>query len=144
MSELYHLIYKSQAKMPFNTSQLTQLAKIARFKNFTQQVSGLLIYSGQEFFQILEGRLDSIESIYNSILNDKRHKDIVLLVKEPITNRTFWRWNMGLTIIDDNTDIRTQLIEYMQNDIELAKANKDDARFILQAFSNKIFQQYIY
>ncbi|WP_419418750.1 BLUF domain-containing protein [Legionella sp. D16C41] len=143
MSELYHLIYKSQATAPLNDDQLTELAKIARFKNFIYQLSGLLVYSEQNFFQILEGKLASIEVIYDKIVKDSRHENIVLLTKEPITKRTFWRWNMGLATIDDTNDIREQLIQHMQLNINLAFTNKNDARFILEAFSRKVFQEYI-
>ncbi|STX29241.1 regulatory protein (GGDEF domain) [Legionella beliardensis] len=143
MSDLYHLIYKSEAKKPLDACELTELAKLARFKNFIYQLSGLLIYSEQRFFQVLEGKLSSIELIYQKIEEDDRHENIVLLTKEPIASRTFWRWNMGLTIIDDDSDIKQQLVNYMQSNINLAAANKNDAGFILEAFSRETFQNYI-
>ncbi|HCA89754.1 MAG: hypothetical protein CMF38_02730 [Legionellaceae bacterium] len=142
MTHLYHLLYQSKACVPFDSKALTLLAKHARFQNFITQVSGLLIYSDHHFFQILEGSLTDIEAVYDRILADSRHTNIQLLDKKPIDERAFWRWNMGLTIIDKDSDVHAQLLDYLHNS-DLAKHNQDDATFILNAFANQAFHPFI-
>ncbi|STX81512.1 regulatory protein (GGDEF domain) [Legionella busanensis] len=143
MSALYQLLFKSQVKKPLTDQALTQLAKLCRFKNFTHQLSGLLVYSNEHFYQLLEGRLESLESVYQCILQDRRHQKVVLLAKEPIAERTFWRWHMKRAVIDDKGDIRAQLIAQMQKDNLLASTNKNDGGFILKPFSNMLFKQVV-
>lgn len=123
--------------------QLTSLAKQSRFNNLIYQISGLLVYSNQQFYQILEGEKDSIELVYSKIEQDNRHKDILLLTKEAIASRTFWRWSLGLVTIRDKSDVYTQLIDYIRENKSLASKNIDDASFIFEAFSKDKFQEYI-
>lgn len=140
---LYRLLYKSRAVTLMGDSELSALAKQARFNNLIHQVSGLLVYSNQRFYQVLEGSNDHIDFIYKKIEKDPRHTHVSLLVKEPIQERTFWRWNLGMVTINENNDIYLQLVDYINENLLLKNANIDDAGFIFEAFSREKFQKYI-
>ncbi|MBA4696149.1 MAG: BLUF domain-containing protein [Legionella sp.] len=140
---LYRLLYKSSAVNLMRDSELSALAKQARFNNLIHQVSGLLVYSNQRFYQVLEGSNDHIDFIYKKIEKDPRHTHVSLLVKEPIQERTFWRWNLGMVTINENNDIYLQLVDYINENLLLKNANIDDAGFIFEAFSREKFQKYI-
>jgi hypothetical protein len=45
--------------------------------------------------QVLEGGRDAVSQLYNTIAKDPRHRDVVLLSYEEITERRFAGWTMG-------------------------------------------------
>jgi hypothetical protein len=62
--------------------------------NRKYHITGLLIYKNKQFAQVIEGEEDAIERVWAKIQLDPRHKDIQLLSKEPILNRSFTKWSM--------------------------------------------------
>ena len=48
-------------------------------------VSGMLLYTGTEFIQILEGEDKVIEDLLETIKHDPRHRDFRIIEKKKIT-----------------------------------------------------------
>jgi hypothetical protein len=59
-------------------------------------ITGILCYGGGIFLQAIEGGRNAVNDLYALILRDKRHKDVILLHYEEITERRFAGWTMGL------------------------------------------------
>lgn len=60
-------------------------------------VTGVLVYTGSFFAQILEGAQETIDPLIARILKDPRHVDgRVLLSKVGLAQRTFGDWSMDL------------------------------------------------
>jgi len=55
----------------------------------------VLCYGGGVFLQAIEGGRDTVNALYNHIVEDKRHTDVVLLHYEEISERRFGGWTMG-------------------------------------------------
>ena len=55
----------------------------------------MLCYGGGVFLQAIEGGRDAVNQLYNHIVADARHTDVVLLHYEEITERRFGGWTMG-------------------------------------------------
>ena len=45
--------------------------------------------------QVLEGGRDTVNALYNAIVRDGRHHDVMVLHYEEITERRFSGWTMG-------------------------------------------------
>jgi hypothetical protein len=45
--------------------------------------------------QVLEGGRGAVNHLYNQIVRDERHKDVVVLHYEEVTERRFAGWTMG-------------------------------------------------
>ena len=90
---LSRLIYCSQ---PFGYDQpmLNGILADARTYNPKNNITGALICREDIFLQLLEGPEDKLLLTYNKILNDDRHLDIELLVKELCEDRLFPTWSM--------------------------------------------------
>ena len=90
---LSRLIYCSQ---PFGYDQpmLNGILADARTYNPKNNITGALICREDIFLQLLEGPEDKLLLTYNKILNDDRHLDIELLVKELCDDRLFPSWSM--------------------------------------------------
>lgn len=94
-SSLIHLIYTSVATIDFSEKDLAELLTVARNKNEKIDVTGMLLYTDRSFFQILEGDPDVVNQLYAKIALDKRHSQVVSIIKEPIAKRAFAEWSMG-------------------------------------------------
>lgn len=58
-------------------------------------MTGALLVADAAFAQVLEGEQGSVEETYRRITSDRRHHDIVLFLKEPISERQFPQWAMA-------------------------------------------------
>lgn len=115
------LVYVSQAVRKMSAEELTAIHKTARTNNELIDVTGSLFYNGGWFLQVLEGPAATLAKLYKKIELDPRHKNSRVLYNEPAGFRTFARWNMNMTNLDDRqADKYQELLEV----IEAAKNNR--------------------
>ncbi|MCX7241703.1 MAG: BLUF domain-containing protein [Burkholderiales bacterium] len=91
---LVRLLYASRAVDTSSTAIEDILAK-ARQYNPTCGITGILCYGGGIFLQAIEGGRMAVNDLYGHIQRDVRHKDVVLLHYEEISERRFGGWTMG-------------------------------------------------
>jgi hypothetical protein len=92
---LVRLLYVSRALDP-NDAQATQsILDSAREHNMSNGITGILCYGGGIYLQAIEGGRLPVNELYGHIVRDPRHKDVVLLDYEEITERRFGGWTMG-------------------------------------------------
>jgi protein subunit release factor A len=93
--KMIHLIYVCSASKEMAEDELLRLLAHARARNLKQNVTGMLLYAGGNFFQALEGEKSDVEEIYKAIESDERNKGHIVVEKEVINERTFSDWSMG-------------------------------------------------
>lgn len=103
--ELIQCIYASAATEHFDHQDLIELLEKARSNNAKVDVTGMLLYHEQSFFQVLEGETNRVHQIYNRIKDDPKHTQVIKLIVEPISERHFADWSMGYAGIDQE-DLR--------------------------------------
>src|SRR5580704_9382026 len=99
MPSLIHLIYASTATEPFGNVQLTELLQQARATNEGLGLTGMLLHSDGNFFQVLEGEPTVVDRLYQKIILDKRHSRFTVIIREPIARRSFPSWSMGFSSV---------------------------------------------
>jgi hypothetical protein len=115
------LVYISQSTRKMSAEGLGEIHKVAKNNNQDLDVTGSLFYNGGWFLQVLEGPLATLNALYKKIEQDPRHKNSRILYNEPATFRTFTRWSMNMTNLDDRqADKYEQLIEV----IDAAKTDR--------------------
>lgn len=67
----------------------------SRSHNVSQGITGILCYGGGIYLQAIEGGRSEVNSLYNHIIVDPRHTDVVLLHYQEIRERRFSGWTMG-------------------------------------------------
>ena len=67
-NSLMHLVYVSCATRDFSDDELRFLLKQSRDKNLRQNVTGMLLYAKDTFFQVLEGNASDVYEIYRATL----------------------------------------------------------------------------
>ncbi len=92
--------YISTPTRPMTTDDLMDILNNARLNNVCIGVSGMLLYTGTEFIQILEGEEKVIEELLDLIKKDPRHRDFRIIEKKKITKRDYAEWTMGFKLIN--------------------------------------------
>lgn len=112
MTTINQLVYVSQAVRKMSSEELLEIQRIAKENNARIDVTGSLFYNGGWFLQVLEGPLATLDTLYAKIEKDPRHKNSRILYNEPATFRTFTRWSMNMTNLDDRqADKYDELVE---------------------------------
>ncbi len=101
---MFRIIYVSVETSRFTRQGLEELLEQSREKNTRVGITGLLIYKGGSFMQVLEGEEDKVKAVFESIRNDPRHQRVVAVVQEPIEARDFPEWSMAFREIDPTRD----------------------------------------
>jgi hypothetical protein len=91
---LVRLLYASRA-VDTSPEAIESILHQSRDHNPSTGVTGVLCYGGGIFLQALEGGRMPINELYGHIQRDPRHKDVVLLQYEEISERRFSGWTMG-------------------------------------------------
>lgn len=91
---LVRLLYASRAIDP-ECSAIDDILSQSRQFNPGSGITGILCYGGGIFLQAIEGGRMAVSDLYGHIQKDPRHKDVVLLHYEEITERRFGGWTMG-------------------------------------------------
>ena len=94
---LERLVYRSKSTSDIGSLALFNLLTEARKKNERLDITGHLIFDGEFFTQWIEGPAKSIGSLWESLLKDDRHNQIILISRTPIENRRFSEWSMAFT-----------------------------------------------
>ncbi len=115
------LVYVSQAVRKMSAEDLLGIQKTAKTNNAPIDVTGSLFYNGGWFLQVLEGPAQTLQALYQKIEKDPRHKNSRVLYNEPAKFRTFTRWSMNMTNLEDRqADKYEELVEV----IEAAKTDR--------------------
>ena len=97
---LVRLLYVSRAVKADDSEATESILGSARAYNLSHGITGILCYGGGIFLQALEGGRGQVNELYNIIIKDHRHKDVVLLHYEEIAERRFGGWTMGHVRLD--------------------------------------------
>lgn len=100
MQSLIQLVYISRST--FVPEKLTSgiqpnVARIllkSRANNEKNGLVGVLYFGDNNFFQCLEGEQSAVETLYQKLLLDPRHKDLKIIVKKSIDTLSFSNWSM--------------------------------------------------
>jgi hypothetical protein len=100
MKSLISLIYASRSSEYFHEHEIPDLLQQVRIANAKQEFTGMLLYIGGSFLQVLEGQPGMVDAAFSKILKDKRHTQVTLIANESIPERTFEGWTMMHKTLD--------------------------------------------
>ena len=92
---LQELIYTSLSSEQADKDEAKKILTSAQRNNAANSITGLLMFDGQRYIQILEGEAEHVMRLYNIISKDPRHQHIELLHIGGITARSFDNWRMA-------------------------------------------------
>lgn len=115
------IIYRSHISADVPVKILPGMVEKASLLNESHQVTGILLFNGTHFFQILEGPEEGVMTIYNRICADRRHHNVVELMRDYSPYRRFG--NSGMELFD--------LREHDQSTVLQAVLDRGTSRFRL-------------
>jgi hypothetical protein len=97
------MTYVSTAAEPFGDAEVRELLRHSRENNTRLGLTGMLLFKGDQFMQVLEGDDETVHALYAVIAADPRHTDVRTLLSTPITRRQFSEWSMGYQAVSDDS-----------------------------------------
>lgn len=124
------LIYISQSQINFSSSALLELELKSIKNNKKMDITGLLSYSNNSFYQYLEGE-ENLDLLMEKIRNDQRHVIKKTLHFYSLTERIFPKWYMKIYKIKQGVLTEDLLIRNLFSFVGNQKANN---KFIKASF----------
>lgn len=131
------MTYVSTTLPHLDADQLLQMLAAWRTNNEQAGVTGMLLYSGGNVIQTLEGPEDGVERIFAAIEPNPLHHGIIVILRDETTHRAFPNWSMGFRHVG-----RGDLQEVAGFSNFLAERGTDvnatAAQFLLESFRDTI------
>ena len=97
---LKSLTYTSIAKLDLTDGDLAAILAIARDLNAIDGITGLLIFNGTHFLQLIEGTEQAIDELVEKLRRDPRHSGLEIRDQRRIDERSFVDWSMELIRVE--------------------------------------------
>ncbi|MDJ0364583.1 BLUF domain-containing protein [Hymenobacter sp. H14-R3] len=91
----YSIVYSSTVIVDFTEESLLRLLRRARVFNAQAGITGVLMYGGGRFMQVLEGCPAAVRCLYARIATDPRHGRLEKLADGLVARREFTEWHMS-------------------------------------------------
>ncbi|MCI1897496.1 MAG: diguanylate phosphodiesterase [Enterobacter sp.] len=103
------IIYRSQLNSSCETIPLLTIVEEAKHRNAALNITGILLFNGVDFLQILEGTEESVVKLFHKIRADERHHCVVELMRDYGPRRRFE--NVGMLLFDLQKETAKSVIE---------------------------------
>ena len=98
--KLTSLTYTSLARLDLQTMDLEDIHRTAREQNALDGITGLLVFNGTHFLQIIEGSESAIEELVERLRRDPRHTGFEIRDRQKVDARSFPDWSMELVRVN--------------------------------------------
>jgi len=98
--DLKSITYTSLASLDLTAEDLADIHASARKLNALDGITGLLIFNGTHFLQIVEGAGPAIDELLLRLRRDQRHFGLEIRDERAIDRRSFPDWSMELVRVE--------------------------------------------
>jgi L-cysteine desulfidase len=105
----FAISYVSTANRDLNRDEVAELLEQTEIRNNNEGVNGLLVYSGGNFFEVIEGEKSKIIELFKIIKEDPRHRNIMMVFEKEIDKPLFD--DSEANFISENTQHRQMEVE---------------------------------
>lgn len=92
---IFQLAYTSTATGPLSRKQFADILEVSNRRNRQDDITGVLMYNNEQFFQVLEGGEPEVQACIERIKKDPRHTNISETWNWNVEHRAFSNWDMG-------------------------------------------------
>lgn len=119
------LTYTSLARLDLTVDDLEAIHRTARECNAIDGISGLLIFNGTHFLQIVEGSPAAIDDLVERLRRDPRHSGFEIREVHDSDHRSFPDWSMELVRVSASYfEARETIAERLPDDVPEAVRNR--------------------
>lgn len=98
---LYEVLYVSTLSIDQPLSAIAAIASRARVNNRARGITGLLVFDGSRFGQLLEGPEAAVRALMERIRDDPRHIYVEVLHDAPLPQRRFQQFSLAFSTLED-------------------------------------------
>ena len=135
---LFRLVYVSTSLLAGDPREREHVAHIlmsSRRNNAETEVTGALLATESHFSQVLEGERKAVEETFDRIVNDFRHRDITVVLAEPLNARQFPEWSMAYIGPSQSAAQAVARVTQNVSNCEAGQAARDLVRFMSRMVS---------
>jgi hypothetical protein len=112
------LTYTSRARLDLSAGDLAAIHDSARHLNALDGITGLLVFDGTRFLQIVEGSEEAVDSLFDRLRADPRHSALEVRDERFVEARSFPDWSMELVRVSAGylkarSEVETMLPAYV-------------------------------
>lgn len=116
---LVEYLYVSEPEQPLPIGTMNTLVDSCQRYNKAHDITGMLIYDGKRFMQVLEGEQAPLFELIEQIKHDDRHHDFIELFCCPIKQRNFPQWAMGFADLQQSPQLLSHDLPSLIGDLPL-------------------------
>lgn len=123
------LIYISTSISVSPYPTMTQILPKATNNNKKFGITGILLFSGGTYLQVLEGPADAVKQTFDRISADERHKSVTILHDKDVEERVFPEWSMGWQQLNAD-DPMSEQIKRIRDEKDIERYENSSSRVI--------------
>ena len=113
----FAISYVSTVDRELNEKEIIEVLDWSKNWNNNHNITGLLLYSEGNFFQVIEGEEEDIKSLFERIKQDSRHHNIIKIFEREIHKEAFDGYISDF--VSENTQYKRKTVENYINHIKV-------------------------
>ena len=133
----YAISYVSSVSHTLSNDQIQEVLDYSRNWNIEHNITGILLYSEGNFFQVLEGDKDLLQSLFSRISTDERHRNLTTLFRKEVSETKFNTYKSDFISLDSRFQGKNIALYFSQIE-KLNPEIQSSVRYILNKFTEGI------
>lgn len=133
--------YISEFAESLTPDDVEEITRVSAANNARDGVTGMLMASGRLFFQLIEGPDAAVEALYGRILEDRRHRNVMVLGDERgDLQRRCPDWSMRKVDLSPDATVRSEPLRVI---LEVSAAQYRILRELVSTLERAMWRQAI-
>ncbi|MDN3596735.1 BLUF domain-containing protein [Zunongwangia endophytica] len=132
------ICYVSSAAPLLTDKDVDEVLSWTQSWNLDHNLTGMLLYSDGNFFQVIEGETETVKGIFSNIYNDTRHRNLIKIFDKQIDKNSFEFYETNF-ISKRSKNLIHDDVPYLKCLETLDKSSQIVVRNILSAFLSDKF-----
>ncbi len=129
----YAIVYVSTVSNNLEKREIEKILSSSKTWNNQNNITGLLLFSDGNFFQIIEGEKVMISKLFEAIKEDKRHHNIMQIFGKDIHKEAYDGYDSDF--VSEKADYDPEKFQHYLNQMKVLEVSAQAAvRNILKAF----------
>jgi len=133
----YAISYVSSVNPNLTENDIQEVLHYTRNWNNDHGITGILLYSDGNFFQVLEGETDILKSLLSRIVKDKRHTNVMIIFEKEVSETSFEDYQSDFISLDSRFEAKN-IEMYLSQIDKLNPKIQSSVRYILNNFAEGI------
>lgn len=105
------VFYVSRSAKGVDQDDVDEIVRVSQARNREHRLTGMLLFTGAHFAQMLEGEPSRLDGLIGRILADRRHGDVRVLGRDRLARRRFRQWSLRCVTHVGRADLIEDLLD---------------------------------